>query len=258
MRLDQYLASNNYYPSREKAQIAIKKGYVMVNDKVILKPAFDIKDEKISITEDIMKYISMGGYKLEKAIDKFHLDFQNKVVLDIGCSTGGFTDCSLKHGAKMVVGVEIGTSQIHESLVNNPHVMVYENTNILDFNSSLDFDYLVADLSFVSLKKIIPSVLKFMHDNTYIVVLIKPQFEANIKSKDGVIRDIKMHNNVLKDLCGFFSGLNLKILGLTFSPNKGKKGNIEYLAYLGFMGKDNYNIDKITKEAFDYFKRNDD
>lgn len=252
MRLDKYLFDNGYYPSREKAKMAIEKGYILVDGVKILKPAFEVlNDVKIEIEEDLMKYVSMGGYKLEEAITKFNLDFKDKVVLDIGSSTGGFTDCSLKHQAKTVVSVDVGTSQLHPSLESDKRVIVYENTNILDFNSALEFDYLVMDLSFVSIKKIIPSLTKFFCDNTKMVLLIKPQFEVGaIKIKGGVLKDQKAHLEVLDDVLGFIKKLDFKINGLTYSPNRGKKGNIEYLALLSFRGNDNYNIKDVVNRAF--------
>ncbi len=149
MRLDLYLVQNGYYSSREKASDAIKKGIVLVDGKLILKPSFNCENVQITITEELLAYVSWGGMKLKRAIDYFQLDFNDKVVLDIGSSTGGFTDCALQHGAKLVYAVDVGTNQLAQSLRCDLRVKVFEQTNIMDFEVEERFDYLVMDVSFV-------------------------------------------------------------------------------------------------------------
>ena len=251
-RLDVFLVNNGYYQSREKASQAIKKGIVEVDGKIILKPSTPTKEEsEIKILEVMLPYVSWGGMKLERAINYFNLDFTDKVVLDIGASTGGFTDCALQHGAKMVYAVDVGTNQLDQKLRYDLRVHSYENTNICDFNEPVRFDYLVMDVSFVSITKIIPSLLKFLNEDNALVCLFKPQFEVGkIKIKNGVIKDPKIHKNVVVMLINFISELGLYVNDLTFSTQKGKTGNIEYLA---LISKNNnvkkYNIDKIIEES---------
>ena len=184
-------------------------------------------------------------------LNYFHLDFKNSVVLDIGSSTGGFTDCALQHGARMVYAVDVGTDQLDQKLRSDFRVHSYENTNICDFNVDERFDYLVMDVSFVSITKILPSLLKFLDDNNTLVCLFKPQFEVGkIKMKNGVVKDPKIHKNVIVMLINFINELGLYVNDLTFSTQKGKSGNIEYLALVS-RNKEvkKYNIDKVIEES---------
>lgn len=251
-RLDVFLVNNGYYQSREKASQAIKKGIVEVDGKVVTKPSTPtFIESEIKILEVMLPYVSWGGMKLERAIDYFNLDFKDKVVLDIGASTGGFTDCALQHGASMVYAVDVGTNQLDQKLRYDLRVHSYENTNICDFNEPINFDYLVMDVSFVSITKIIPSLLKFLNEYNALVCLFKPQFEVGkIKMKNGVIKDPKIHKNVVVMLINFINELGLYVNDLTFSTQKGKSGNIEYLALISKRNNNkNYNIDKIIEES---------
>lgn len=251
MRLDVFLVQNNYYSSREKASDAIKKGIVLVDGKIILKPSFDITDEKIEITEELLPYVSWGGMKLKRAIDYFQLDFKDKVILDIGSSTGGFTDCALQHGARLVYAVDVGSNQLADKLRYDLKVKVYEQTNITDFMVDERFDYLVMDVSFVSITKIIPTLLRYLDDNNYLVCLFKPQFEVGkIKMKNGVIKDPKVHKEVVNMLINFIHSIGLFVNDLTYSTQKGKMGNIEYLALVSKNPSEKkFNIDNIIKES---------
>lgn len=251
MRLDVFLVQNNYYSSREKASDAIKKGIVLVDGKIILKPSFDITDEKIAITEELLPYVSWGGMKLKRAIDYFQLDFKDKVILDIGSSTGGFTDCALQHGARLVYAVDVGSNQLADKLRYDLKVKVYEQTNITDFMVNERFDYLVMDVSFVSITKIIPTLLRYLDDNNYLVCLFKPQFEVGkIKMKNGVIKDPKVHKEVVNMLINFIHSIGLFVNDLTYSTQKGKMGNIEYLALVSKNPSEKkFNIDNIIKES---------
>ena len=251
MRLDVFLVQNNYYSSREKASDAIKKGIVLVDGKIILKPSFDITDEKIAITEELLPYVSWGGMKLKRAIDYFQLDFKDKVILDIGSSTGGFTDCALQHGARLLYAVDVGSNQLADKLRYDLKVKVYEQTNITDFMVDERFDYLVMDVSFVSITKIIPTLLRYLDDNNYLVCLFKPQFEVGkIKMKNGVIKDPKVHKEVVNMLINFIHSIGLFVNDLTYSTQKGKMGNIEYLALVSRNSTEKkFNIDNIIKES---------
>ena len=251
MRLDKYLFVNNFYESREKASIAIKKGLVMVDNKIVYKPSLEVIDPKIDIVDELLKYVSFGGNKLERAIEYFKLDFKDKVVLDIGSSTGGFTDCALQFGAKLVYAVDVGTNQLHAKLRSDPRVLVYENTNILDFVTDTSFDYLVCDISFVSIKKILAYVKRFFSPNTKMVCLIKPQFEVgDIYIKNGVVKDPKLHIEVLEDVLSFCNSASYNVLDLTYSTQLGKKGNIEYLVLLSTTGENKtFDIKKLVLES---------
>jgi len=230
MRLDKYLFDYGYYPSREKASIAIKKGLVLLNGSKCLKASYDYTNEEITIKEELCPYVSFGGFKLERAIKEFNLDLNGKTILDIGSSTGGFTDCALKHGAKYAVCVDVGSNQLHESLRNKDNIEVHENTNIMDFIPSVDIDLLVMDVSFVSIKKIIPYLVRYIKDDVYLICLIKPQFEVgNSHMKNGVVKDPKVHLEVIKDIIGFINSIGLFVNNLTYSTQKGKTGNVEYL-----------------------------
>ena len=204
MRLDQYLVINNYFESRNKAQMAIENNSIMVNDKIINKSNYNVLDtDIIKILDNTLKYVSRAGLKLEHAIKEFNLDLSNKVILDIGASTGGFIDCSIQNGAKLVYAVDVGTNQLHEKLRNNPKIVSYENTNILDFDiTNLEkIDFIVMDVSFVSIEYLLPKINEFITDNNQFICLIKPQFEVgNIKIKNGIVKDKNMHRKGMENV----------------------------------------------------------
>ena len=196
MRLDIFLVENGYFKSRSRAQDEIKSGHVLVNSKKA-KSSLDVSDkDSIEIINPI-PYVSRGGLKLEKAIKVFNLDFTNKTILDIGASTGGFTDCALMHGAKKVFAVDVGKDQLDEKLRNDPRVINLEGTNILDTNIKEKIDYLVMDVSFVSIIHLVDAIKKYLNNDNKLVCLIKPEFEAGIMVKKGVIRDKKLHFDIL-------------------------------------------------------------
>ena len=252
MRLDKYLFEKGHYSSREKASIAIKKGLIYVDGKLIIKPSFEIENGNIEIKGELLKYVSFGGNKLERAINYFNLDFSDTTILDIGASTGGFTDCALKHGAKIVYAVDVGSMQLDSNLKQDKRVLSFENTNILDFYVPVYFDYLVMDISFVSITKVIPSLKQYLGPKNKLVCLIKPQFEVgHVKLKNGVVTDKNMHIDVINKLIDFIQSEGLYINDLTYSAQKGKKGNIEYLALISQDDKiKDYSIKDIVNEAF--------
>lgn len=257
MRFDRFLVENKYFSSREKAITAIKDGKVLVNKKVINKPSFDIKEEVIiKIINDEHTFVSRGGKKLEHAIKCFHLDFCNKNILDIGSSTGGFTDCSLQYGAKLVCAIDVGTDQMVKSLANNPLVKLKENFNLRDlkrttFNET--FDFIVTDVSFISLKYVFPVVNDLSNEKTIFLALIKPQFETENQfiNSNGVIKDKKVHLMVINKVINYAIENNFYLNNLTFSPIKGKKeGNIEFLALFSRFSNDiTLNVEDIVNEA---------
>ncbi|MBR6072060.1 MAG: TlyA family RNA methyltransferase [Acholeplasmatales bacterium] len=244
MRLDLYLVENNYFESRNKAKAEIENGNVSVNGKVILKSSYDVDGSvEISISDNICPYVSRGGYKLEAAINNFKLNFNDKVILDIGASTGGFTDCALKNGAKLVYSLDVGTSQLHESLRNNNKVIVLENTNIMDYNPDIEFDYLVMDVSFVSIEYLLPKLNELINDNNSLVCLIKPQFEVGkIHLKNGIVKDKNLYLKILENLNDELAKYNLGINRISLSPIKGGDGNKEFISVIKRNIKSNINF----------------
>lgn len=251
MRIDKKLVEDGLFSTRSKAQEAIKKGFVYVNGIQVLKANTDVEDEIIAVSDEANRFVSRGGYKLLKAIEAFNLDFNGKVIVDIGASTGGFTDCALKHGARLVYAIDVGTNQLDEALRANDKVISMENTNFLLVNDDFNNDYFVMDVSFISITKILPKI-KEMMNNRVLVTLIKPQFEAGkVSFKNGVLRDRKAHEEILKNVLAFSSDIGLILKGITYSPIKGKSGNIEYLAYFSNDGKAlSVDIKRLVNDAF--------
>ncbi len=250
MRLDKYLVENKYFDTRNKALNAIKNGAIKVDGKVIYKAALEIENQTIEIVEDlVLKYVSRGGLKLEAAITTFQLDFKDKVVLDIGSSTGGFTDCALQYGAKLVYAVDVGTNQLDLTLRNNSKVEVYENTNILslvEFKEPIDI--VLMDCSFISVNNILPALDYYLNENNYLILLIKPQFEVGkIKLKNGILKDSKKHLEVLENVEKYLNSRGMNIISIIKSPIKGGDGNQEYLAKVKKMEIKKYNFLSIIK-----------
>lgn len=250
MRLDLYLLENNYFDSRTKARNAIESEAVMVNGKIAKKASLEVdSDIEIKIIKDTNPYVSRGGLKLEAAIKEFHLDFKDKTILDIGSSTGGFTDCSLKFGAKLVYAVDVGTNQLDKSLRNRDDVILFEQTNILDVAGfDVDFDYIVMDVSFVSINRILPAINRFLSDNTTFVCLIKPQFEVGkVYLKNGIVKDRTTHISILNKIASELEEYNLGIVKLINSPILGGSGNKEFLACIKKNTATKVNILEVCK-----------
>ena len=235
MRIDQALIEKQFFKTRTKAKEALLSGVVFYAGRKIEKPAFEVSDlSLLEIKGPVMPYVSRGGLKLEKALQVFHIDLNGKVVLDIGSSTGGFTDCALKNGAKAVIAVDVGTNQLDGSLRNLPAVTLYEQTDFRNMDAGLiqNADFACIDVSFISVKKLLNKLSELEH-LTELVCLIKPQFECGKEIADkyrGIIRDKKIHQQVLQDIVHSFSMHHFFCRGLTFSPIAGGSGNREYLA----------------------------
>lgn len=250
MRLDVYLVEKGIFSTRNKAQTAVKDSAVSINGKIILKPNYDVSDNDIvEIIKEANPYVSRGGFKLEKAISEFRLDFKDKVVLDIGSSTGGFTDCALQHGAKLVYSVDVGKDQLDQSLRDRTDVVVMEQTNILDvMELHQSIDYIVMDVSFVSIQVVLPAVDRFLNDDNAFVCLIKPQFEVGkVHMKNGVVKDKNIHMKVIQNVSDALSTYNMGISKLIPSPILGGSGNKEFLAYIRRNIKSNINIKEVCK-----------
>lgn len=237
-RIDVLLVKKGIVDSREKAKKAVMEGIVYANDKRIDKPGETVLiDKKIEIRGNPIPYVGRGGLKLEKAIKCFDLNLKDKIALDVGASTGGFTDCMLKNGVKKVYAIDVGYGQLDWKLRNDHRVIVKErlNARYLNFNHIGEYvNFATIDVSFISLKLILPNVKSLLEDNGEIVALVKPQFEAGREKvgKKGIISDAKVHNDVLIDICNFCNKIGLYVRDINYSPIKGNKGNIEFLLYM--------------------------
>ena len=237
-RLDVLLVEKGLANSRELA-----KAYIMAGNVYVDGQKEDKAGTKVAVNADIevkgsqMKYVSRGGYKLEKAINEFGVQLEGKICLDIGASTGGFTDCMLQNGASKVYAIDVGYGQFAWKLRQDERVVCLEKTNVRYVTHEQvpdEGDFASIDVSFISLTKVLPAVLGVLGPNGQLVCLIKPQFEAGREKvgKKGVVRDINVHREVIEMIVNYVRAQNLGILALDFSPIKGPEGNIEYLIYL--------------------------
>ena len=258
-RLDVLLTENGYAPSREKAKLLIMEGLVYVNGDKEDKPGtqFDPLKAKIEVRGKPLPYVSRGGLKLEKALKVFPIELAGKTCLDIGASTGGFTDCMLQGGAALVYAVDVGYGQLDWKLREDPRVVCMEKTNFRYLtreeltlagggrdregteNAGPVPDFASCDVSFISLSKILPPAFDILREGGEMVTLIKPQFEAGREKvgRKGVVRDPKVHEEVIRAVSDTALATGFEILGIDFSPIRGPEGNIEYLLYLKKPGK---------------------
>jgi 23S rRNA (cytidine1920-2'-O)/16S rRNA (cytidine1409-2'-O)-methyltransferase len=245
-RLDLALVERGLCASREKAQRSIMAGCVTVNGQLARKASERVKEADVIRMAGSEKFVSRGGLKLEHALEHFHVDVRRVTAIDIGASTGGFTDCLLQRGARRVYAVDVGRGQLAWKLRNDPHVMVMEQTNARELTCSrfpqlfAPVDLIVIDCSFISLRKILPPVVALLRPSGNIVALIKPQFEAGKAEADkgaGVITDPEIHRRVLREIGEFVSALpGLRWHGVTESPLLGPAGNKEFLALIEKAG----------------------
>ena len=240
-RLDQELVDREFCDSREKAKRLILAGQVRVNEQVARKPSDSVNSSDVIELAKAEKFVSRGGYKLEHALDHFKLAVESCTAIDLGASTGGFTDCLLQRGAAKVYAVDVGHGQLHWKLRQDKRVVVMEKTNartltLAHFPQPFEpADMIVADCSFISLRKIIPPAVALLKPAGKIVALIKPQFEAGKKEADrgaGVIRDAAVHERVVNELKVFVEEQALRWIGVTKSPILGPAGNKEFLALI--------------------------
>ena len=266
-RLDCLLVAKGLFQSRERARTTIMAGKILVNEVKIEKPGTMVPgDAAIRVLGEIHPFVSRGGLKLQKAIEKFDLSLTEKVMADIGASTGGFTDCALRAGAKKVYAIDVGYGQLDWRLRQDERVVVWERTNIRnvkveDFEDSIEF--VGIDVSFISLRLVLPVVKTLIASKGEVVCLVKPQFEAGKEriGKKGVVREPKIHMDILAEMLVVICEVGFRLKGLTFSPITGPEGNIEFLAYLGTWGDelemDEEIISQLVYEAHNSLKKDE-
>ena len=261
-RLDKILVDLGYFETKSKASAAILAGNVMIGTEVITKAGFQIDPYKeYDVKVKSMPFVSRGGFKLKKALETFDVVVKNRVCLDAGASTGGFTDCLLQNGAKFVYAADVGYGQLDWKIRSSKQVKTIEKTNLRTcsfsdiYNENEEIaDLLVSDLSFISLEKILPNLKTLMKPEFHeMICLIKPQFEAgkDLVEKGGVVRDKKVHEEVIQNVINCVKSLDYTIKGLTYSSIKGPAGNIEYLIWFSTEEQDEKipNISEIVKTA---------
>ncbi len=237
-RLDIILTKKNMFTSREKAKSSIMAGLIYVDGQRIDKPGTPVDfDSEITVKEDLCPYVSRGGLKLEKALKLFDFSLKDSVAVDIGASTGGFTDCMLQKGAKKVYAIDVGYGQLDWKLRNDDRVVNMEKVNVRYLDpESIDekADFISIDVSFISLNLVFPVASKLLSEEGSLVCLVKPQFEAgrNQVGKKGIVRDSKVHREVIEKVIKYGENNGLYSHGLTYSPVTGTKGNIEYLLFM--------------------------
>ncbi len=260
-RLDKILTDKGFFETKSKAQASIMAGDVKVDGKIISKAGFQIEVKENTVFEiKSMPFVSRGGFKLDKAIKTFNIDLTDKICLDAGASTGGFTDCMLQNGAKKVYSVDVGYGQIAWKLRTNDKVKVIERVNVKNCSIEDIYDeneekasFLTMDLSFISITKVLENLIKLANEEYFeIVSLIKPQFEAGKDQvgKNGVVREKETHIEVIENIIKFCQEQNLYVKDLTFSPIKGPAGNIEYLVFLtNQKNENNISIEDVVNKA---------
>jgi len=237
-RFDQILFEKGYYKSRSESRFAILTGKVFIDGQIRDKPGKYYDEEKVSQIKIIEepRYVSRAGYKLEKAIKTFPVNISGMICLDVGCSTGGFTDCLLQNRAKKVYAVDVGYGQFDYRLRQDKRVVLLERTNIRYLKKDLildKIDIITVDVSFISIRKFLHNLVVFCDDDFDMIILIKPQFEA--KKEDvikGIVKSKRVHKQVMQTLYDYFKKIGLYIHHFTYSPIKGPKGNIEFLAHI--------------------------
>ncbi|MEA4921344.1 MAG: TlyA family RNA methyltransferase [Clostridiaceae bacterium] len=254
-RLDVLLVEQGFEQSRERAKALVMSGIVYVNDQKAESAgqAYPL-DIRIDVRGSSLKYVSRGGLKLEKALDYFNVDPLEKIVMDIGASTGGFTDCLLQRGAEKVYAVDVGYGQLAWSVRTNPKVICMERCNIRYVTPDQiaePLDLAVIDVSFISLRLVLPAVKPLLAPKGEVIALIKPQFEAGREKvgKKGVVREPVTHIEVIENILNFAKGIGFSIKGLTFSPIRGPEGNIEFLVYLAQDEDNDVNPSEIVAQA---------
>ncbi|MDE3839531.1 TlyA family rRNA (cytidine-2'-O)-methyltransferase [Bacillus methanolicus] len=255
-RLDVLLVERGLVETREKAKRAIMAGLVYSNETRLEKPGEKVSsDIPLTLKGNVLPYVSRGGLKLEKALKEFNIDVRGKVMLDIGASTGGFTDCALQNGVKLSYALDVGYNQLAWKLRQDERVIVMERTNFryvtpTDLEGEMP-DFATIDVSFISLKLILPVLKTLLVPNSDVIALVKPQFEAGKEQvgKKGIVRDPKVHESVLEQIIDFSLGLGFHVKNLSFSPITGGDGNIEFLLHLYWESEKDHGENFLTVSA---------
>ncbi|MCM1226876.1 MAG: TlyA family RNA methyltransferase [Clostridium sp.] len=258
VRLDVFLYEKGFAPSRQKAKELVLEGHALVNGKLRTKPSYTVDDnDSVEIFGETLKYVGRGGLKLEKIVELCGIDLSGKTCMDIGASTGGFTDCMLQNGAETIYAVDVGSGQLAKKLCGDARVVNMEKTDIRNVKAcdlSKLPEFISVDVSFISLKLILKRVFELLDENGTAAVLIKPQFEAGRENigKNGIVRSKNVHISVVADILSFSERTGFKTIGICHSPITGSKGNIEYLVCLGKHGESvNADVKKIVDDAFE-------
>lgn len=260
IRVDVLLASKYNY-SRQYIKDLINEGLVKIDGNIVKKQSQKVLETAIfEINEPSISYVSRGGFKLLRAIENFNINVLDKVCIDIGASTGGFTDCLLQNGAKKVYALDVGTMQLSDKLRNDERIISIENTNVKDLTCDIineKADIITIDVSFISLTKVLSYVLDFLKDDGFLICLIKPHFEAGHENinRNGIVKGPKVHTKVLNTVLNYVTEIGFNIIDLTVSPIKANSGNVEYLLYANKIKTDSvFNIKvaskKVVVEAF--------
>lgn len=257
IRLDQLVFERGYTDSRERAKTTIMSGLVFVNGQRVDKPGTAVDPEAaLEVRGEAIPFVSRGGFKLDKALKVFPVDPAGRVCIDCGASTGGFTDVLLQHGAAKVYAVDVGYGQLAWKLRTDERVVNLERTNlryVTEEQIPEKLDLAVMDVSFISIRLVLPAVKELLKPDADLICLIKPQFEAGREEvgKKGVVRDDAVHCRVIQEILSFAPGIGLSVMGLDFSPVKGPEGNIEYLCYLknGAFPSPEIDIDAVVKQS---------
>ncbi|WP_173916195.1 TlyA family RNA methyltransferase [Halobacillus sp. Marseille-Q1614] len=268
IRLDVLLVERGLIETREKAKRTIMAGLVFEEQTRLDKPGLKVdEDIEVKIKGRPIPYVSRGGLKLEKALQEFSLDLTGKIMVDIGASTGGFTDCGLQNGVSLSYAIDVGYNQLDWKLRNHDQVIVMERTNFRYVTADNLVhgkpEFASIDVSFISLKLILPVLSDLLSEGSDVVALIKPQFEAGREQvgKKGIVRDAKIHRQVVEDLLNFSMEKGYSVHGLTYSPITGGDGNIEFLAHLRYSGEDegemlpHIDIRRVIEEAHASLKK---
>ena len=228
LRLDQALVKRKLVNSNKQAQSYIKLGLVKVSHKLVSNVLVWVSDDEVIEVKASEQFVSRAGLKLSSVANDLGIDFSDKIVLDVGSSTGGFTYYSVKHGAKKVVAVDVGSNQLHPSLRNNPLIELYEQCDIRDFNKVDDFDLILIDVSFISLKEVMPTIYRLADDQTKILAMFKPQFEASAELKNkGIIKNNRIRRDLIKDFENWLKLNKFYVINSQDSSLSGLKGNLE-------------------------------
>ncbi len=244
MRLDQFLVQFKKIESRTKAHDLIVHKQILVNGKIISKPSCDIDESDIVEiqSQEILKYVSRAGLKLEAAVSKYKLNLEGRIILDIGQSTGGFTDCCLQFGAEKVIGFDVGENQLHQSLRSDSKVIFFEKLNVKNLSGHTGFlkvvptggfNLLICDVSFISLSLVVPHISKYLKKNSEYLFLVKPQFECGSINldKNGIVKNLKVYKEIQKNMTDLFSNYFGTVTDYFESPVPGKEGNLEFFIY---------------------------